>query len=490
MQSKTHEKNVVECPTCREQYTLPNGGDVTKIPTNFVLKNLTELIRSDMSVVKCGNSVDENEAVCWCVDCRVYLCQGCKSIHGKQRATRGHKLVSLEEIKREEGKCINQVHYCSEHETEEIILYCMTCKKAICRDCTLITHFKHSYQFIKNMGDHFVTGLNDAVRVLGEKEKEFKDHSSYVRKVDEEVTGNFAAARKLVENAFGVYFKKLSECKEQLLEELGQQYHTEKKAISAEKERMDLVLTKLSTNLVFCNRLLQSGGDVERAVMATNVAEKVSSLHSETWDRAKLCAVSWEMEAGDLEAFVGHHRIIANNLTASSFTLQDCPNAHVGSNQVIVKGLGDIPDAAIGTQLVVQVLQAPSDEKGATPAKGVIPVKIVKAGTGCWKCSYFLETRGPYAVRVLYRGLDVCGSPAQCNAQSLLVGARVRRGSDWKWGLQDTGTGVGKVGVVSGGGWIEVTWDKGSTNKYRWGAEGAYDVCPVEDDATAVATTP
>ena len=58
------------------------------------------------------------------------------------------------------------------------------------------------------------------------------------------------------------------------------------------------------------------------------------------------------------------------------------------------------------------------------------------------------------------------------------VGMRVVRGPDWKWGAQDGG--VGTVGMVSSpeeGGTAEVSWPSGRTSKYRFGAEGKFDLC-------------
>lgn len=52
------------------------------------------------------------------------------------------------------------------------------------------------------------------------------------------------------------------------------------------------------------------------------------------------------------------------------------------------------------------------------------------------------------------------------------------RGIDWKWGDQDgpqpgEGTVIGELGED---GWIRVQWDNGSTNSYRMGKEGKYDL--------------
>lgn len=63
-------------------------------------------------------------------------------------------------------------------------------------------------------------------------------------------------------------------------------------------------------------------------------------------------------------------------------------------------------------------------------------------------------------------------------ASRMKINTRVMRGIDWKWGDQDgpppsLGTVVGELGED---GWIRVQWDTGSTNSYRMGKEGKYDL--------------
>ncbi|XP_064637694.1 E3 ubiquitin-protein ligase HERC2-like isoform X2 [Lineus longissimus] len=63
-------------------------------------------------------------------------------------------------------------------------------------------------------------------------------------------------------------------------------------------------------------------------------------------------------------------------------------------------------------------------------------------------------------------------------AALMKIGTRVVRGVDWKWADQDgpppsMGTVIGELGED---GWIRVQWDTGSTNSYRMGKEGKYDL--------------
>uniref|UniRef100_A0A669B1P6 E3 ubiquitin-protein ligase HERC2 n=1 Tax=Oreochromis niloticus TaxID=8128 RepID=A0A669B1P6_ORENI len=63
-------------------------------------------------------------------------------------------------------------------------------------------------------------------------------------------------------------------------------------------------------------------------------------------------------------------------------------------------------------------------------------------------------------------------------AAMMKIGTRVMRGVDWKWGDQDgPAPGLGRViGELGEDGWIRVQWDTGSTNSYRMGKEGKYDL--------------
>ena len=54
----------------------------------------------------------------------------------------------------------------------------------------------------------------------------------------------------------------------------------------------------------------------------------------------------------------------------------------------------------------------------------------------------------------------------------------MKRGVDWKWNDQDgPPPGEGRViGELGEDGWIRIQWDNGSTNSYRMGKEGKYDL--------------
>ncbi|XP_062306104.1 E3 ubiquitin-protein ligase HERC2 [Osmerus eperlanus] len=76
-------------------------------------------------------------------------------------------------------------------------------------------------------------------------------------------------------------------------------------------------------------------------------------------------------------------------------------------------------------------------------------------------------------------------------ASMMKIGTRVMRGLDWKWGDQDgPAPGLGRViGELGEDGWIRVQWDTSSTNSYRMGKEGKYDLKLAEPPAASQPTT-
>ena len=59
--------------------------------------------------------------------------------------------------------------------------------------------------------------------------------------------------------------------------------------------------------------------------------------------------------------------------------------------------------------------------------------------------------------------------------EHVVIGMRVVRGPNWKWGDQD-GNGGGTIVSNAGDGWVTVLWDNGTKDGYRVGADGGFDL--------------
>ena len=144
------------CPLCRAKFPE----DVTKIPVNFFMKRLIEIFRkrkdSMKNEVKCGGCEADAVAVVWCVDCENFQCQECYRLHKKLKILRSHATMSLEEFMQDPRNVLPATckpQQCKTHSTQSLDLYCQTCNILICRDCTIVDHRQHHYNFVDKLAD-------------------------------------------------------------------------------------------------------------------------------------------------------------------------------------------------------------------------------------------------------------------------------------------------------------------------------------------------
>ena len=83
----------VKCPICRKNTDLPPGG-VKRLPDNFLVANLTEVIsrrknhgKSPQCEICQPGTHASRTAVSKCLDCSKLLCANCLDMHKKTKAT-------------------------------------------------------------------------------------------------------------------------------------------------------------------------------------------------------------------------------------------------------------------------------------------------------------------------------------------------------------------------------------------------------------------
>ncbi|KAI8494855.1 hypothetical protein Bbelb_274600 [Branchiostoma belcheri] len=155
----------LDCPTCRQHVPLPQNG-AQGLKSNFLVGKLREFLQpggrtSDPREkdVPCTGCEVGNSAQIYCVECTDYLCRTCDRTHRRFKATKSHKVVTIQDLNsgqaatelraREPSKCEDH------HELNKF--YCDTCHRVICLHCVVTEHKDHQYV---------------EVAIAGEKEKE------------------------------------------------------------------------------------------------------------------------------------------------------------------------------------------------------------------------------------------------------------------------------------------------------------------------------
>ena len=148
----------VECPQCQSVTTVADN-DPSSLPTVFFINGLIEVYQimkeAESNEIACQSCSADAKATSFCHSCG-FICTGCAILH---KTMKRHETFLISEMRK--GALIqlpskkSLASICQEHEEEFRKLYCFKCEQFICRDCTLVDHAGHKFDFVRGVADAF-----------------------------------------------------------------------------------------------------------------------------------------------------------------------------------------------------------------------------------------------------------------------------------------------------------------------------------------------
>uniref|UniRef100_A0A4W4HB39 RING-type E3 ubiquitin transferase n=1 Tax=Electrophorus electricus TaxID=8005 RepID=A0A4W4HB39_ELEEL len=136
----------MRCLVCYHEYKQ------TDMVDNYFVKDTTEVssTSTQKSTQVCTSCEDNANAIGFCVECGEWLCKTCIEAHQRVKFTKDHTIRKKEEVSHESvGTSGQRTVFCPIHKQEALKLFCETCDKLTCRDCQLLEHKEHRYQFLE-----------------------------------------------------------------------------------------------------------------------------------------------------------------------------------------------------------------------------------------------------------------------------------------------------------------------------------------------------
>ncbi|KAL3891328.1 hypothetical protein ACJMK2_003590 [Sinanodonta woodiana] len=145
-----HKKlSYFKCPVCRNSASpaikdRPTSEWTTLFPVNTVLKSmLPAKSKVDRLCDACYTEGTTAQAEGFCVVCKESMCGDCLKVHRKQKISKDHTILSVEELNcnpENVMKLAEEGFTCSEHHGEDIRYYCTNHSVPCCCTCFFDTH--------------------------------------------------------------------------------------------------------------------------------------------------------------------------------------------------------------------------------------------------------------------------------------------------------------------------------------------------------------
>lgn len=264
-----------KCPTCRQEYDVPDGG-IEGIKGDFLLEAVLETRKLEKDLKEkqreqiCSSCVKQSTMVAICPDCGGFICEVCHSGHQVMKVFSSHcHLVTLEDI--ESGKVsfnaqdittIRKAPKCSDHEDMVLHINCQTCDKLICPVCAPIHHGGHKLEEVSSTAKR----MKNTVQVLAEKtllsgntlegkvrdmQKIRQERLKQISEITDKIKQKVQIEERKVINNEQILLKELEEKKKLVMKQSQQNL----KDISQEKE---LLLDEMKTLEAFCMKIFQN----------------------------------------------------------------------------------------------------------------------------------------------------------------------------------------------------------------------------------------
>ena len=361
----------------------------------------------------CEHCDSGDPVVSRCTDCSVFMCEFCVTAHKRITVTKRHQILSLAEVQKLGTKALVQPAFCVKHTGETLKLYCETCQETICRDCTIVDHREHKYNFVADVADRERKVVQDTLKKTKAKERAVVEGLNAVQSMKKRVQSRVAKVNKEVDAFFNEQVKTLEDYRENLKHEVMTQGQVQVKQLEKQSEVLSSFLAQLKSGMDFTNQAIADGDDVKLLSLKKQLTQRLAQLNSSKVD-CKPCQ-------GDYLKLQVHQSVcdIKNMATLSYFPIdpQKCIVSMVGGEE------GVMYESVVG-QTVDFVLTI-KDEKGAGEIKVESMVKaqvsskgdraeglpVYDIGNGLCRFSYRPKAGGPVTLSVMVGGQNVAGSP-------------------------------------------------------------------------------
>ena len=191
IQRTSGRRDKIACPECRQEFNVPDNGNLAALPTNFRINSLLDVLaikECNTTGVKCGNCDERTKQSHYCFQCCSFWCEECVGLHNRMKANKDHYALALEDFQDHDFENIlKRPEYCAilGHEKKKIKLFCKICKVAICNACAFTDHDGHGKILLEQAANERKLRVKSAIE---SQRKRAQTKRSKITKLDESLS--------------------------------------------------------------------------------------------------------------------------------------------------------------------------------------------------------------------------------------------------------------------------------------------------------------
>ena len=188
IQRTSGRRDKIACPECRQEFNVPDNGNLAALPTNFRINSLLDVLaikECSITRVKCGNCDERTKQSHYCFQCYAFWCEECIGLHNRIKANKDHYALALEEFQEQDFENIlKRPSLCGiqGHGKKEMEFFCKICEVAICNACALLDHEGHAKMLLELAANERKLRLKSAIEC---QKKRAQAKKSQIEKLNE-----------------------------------------------------------------------------------------------------------------------------------------------------------------------------------------------------------------------------------------------------------------------------------------------------------------
>ena len=313
----------------------------------------------------------------------------------------GHKVSTLEELKQGETKDIlikkPPPPTCKDHD-EQMKIFCFDCNRLICRDCTMIDHKEHKYDFVKKAAPTTKEKLTESLAPLKEIQVSLDAATKIVRSTKSEVETQGVTTATAIERSFDKLHEIIEQRKREML----------KKASSVTKRKLDR-LTVQEKGFDIASGTIHSLVDFVEQNIENATEEELMTIHLQVLNRVKE-ETRKQCSSADLQPVEKANMMVQVDCEKE---LKKICQEKTNLLEFSVQGGGKI-SADIGKPTTVRVtcksMNPVTIESKLTSVHGTVCSKVQRKND-VYEIVFVTKVRDRYKMEITVNGLPVAGSP-------------------------------------------------------------------------------